>query len=243
MGRYSVPGVHEGTELALMVTGHVCLVSAALAHGWKVKVVPAVPQVAVPKDRRVDEALRSRMSLSWIDLDDTQVEGLATNATTTLAMCGRRLPFESVLRAIAIDVPGLEVEPQVTHLGRARPERPRGPGRSPPADRRRGGLLRVARRPHRPAARRTTLRPPRRQRLDGAPLLVGGRHARPGLRPCGAAGDRRTDRTSVGARGPRVTAGQRGRSVRTTDEPGRPRQIGDAGRAGAGLPWVDQEAP
>ncbi len=48
-GRYAVPGVHEGTELALMVTGHVCLVSAALAHGWKVKVVPAVPQVACPR--------------------------------------------------------------------------------------------------------------------------------------------------------------------------------------------------
>ena len=166
-GRYAVPGVHEGTELALMVTGHVCLVSAALAHGWKVKVVPAVPQVAVPKDRRINEALRTRMTLTWMDLDDTQVEGLATNATTTLAMCGRRLPFdealavadsalrdgfpvarlhamaaaargpgsarlrrvaahadgrsdnpfESVLRAIAIDVPGLEVEPQVRISG------------------------------------------------------------------------------------------------------------------------------
>ena len=150
-GRYAVPGVHEGTELALMVTGHVCLVSAALAHGWKVKVVPAVPQVAVPKDRRINDALRTRMTLTWTDLDDTQVEGLATNATTTLAMCGRRLPFdealavadsalrdgfpvarlraaahadrrsdnpfESVLRAIAIDVPGLEVEPQVRVTG------------------------------------------------------------------------------------------------------------------------------
>lgn len=166
-GRYAVPGVHEGTELTLMVTGHVCLVSAALAHGWKVKVVPAVPQVAVPKDRRIDEALRARMTLTWTDLDDAQVEGLATNAATTLAMCGRRLPFdealavadsalrdgfpvarlhamaaaargpgsarlrrvaahadgrsdnpfESVLRAIAIDVPGLEVEPQVRISG------------------------------------------------------------------------------------------------------------------------------
>ena len=107
------------------------------------------------------------MRLTWVDLDDTQVEGLATNATTTLAMCGRRLPFdealavadsalrdgfpvarlhaiaaaargpgsarltrvaahadgrsdnpfESVLRAIAIDVPGLEVEPQVRISG------------------------------------------------------------------------------------------------------------------------------
>lgn len=166
-GRYAVPGVHEGTELALSVTGHVCLVSAALAHGWKVKVVPDRPQIAVPKDRRIDESVRSRMSVTWSDLDDSQVEGLATDAATTLAMCGRRLPFdealaiadsalrdgfprhelralaaaargpgsarlrrvaahadgradnpfESVLRAMAIEVPGLEVEPQVRITG------------------------------------------------------------------------------------------------------------------------------
>jgi very-short-patch-repair endonuclease len=166
-GRYAVPGVHEGTELALRVTGHVCLVSAALAHGWKVKVVPERPQIAVPKDRRIDEAVRSRLAPTWTDLHDTQVEGLATDAATTLSMCGRRLPFdealaiadsalrdgfpvdrlhalaetargpgsarlrrvaahadgrsanpfESVLRAIAIEVPGLEVEPQVRITG------------------------------------------------------------------------------------------------------------------------------
>ena len=182
-GRYAVPGVHEGTELALMVTGHVCLVSAALAHGWKVKVVPAVPQVAVPKDRRINDALSDPHDADVDGPGRHEVEGLATNATTTLAMCGRRLPFdealavadsalrdgfpvarlramaaaargpgsarlrrvaahadgrsdnpfESVLRAIAIDVPGLEVEPQVRDYRRARPECPCGPGRSPPA--------------------------------------------------------------------------------------------------------------
>lgn len=166
-GRYAVPGVHEGTERALKVTGHVCLVSAALAHGWKVKVVPEVPQIAVPKDRRVAEAVRASMELIWTDLTDDQVEGLATDAATTLEMCGRRLPFdealsiadsalrdgyshqalldraaaaqgpgsarlrrvaahadpraanpfESVLRAIAQDVPGLSVEPQVDIRG------------------------------------------------------------------------------------------------------------------------------
>jgi very-short-patch-repair endonuclease len=79
------------------VTGHVCLVSSALAHGWKVKVVPERPQIAVPKDRRIDEAVRSRMALTWTDLEETQVEGLATDAATTLEMCGRRLPFDEAL--------------------------------------------------------------------------------------------------------------------------------------------------
>lgn len=166
-GRYAVPGVHEGTELALKVSGHVCLVSAALAHGWQVKTVPDRPQVAVPKDRRMDGETRSAIEATFIDLGDEEVEGLATNQSATLEMCGRRLPFddalaiadsalragylaerlreaagvakgpgsarfrrvaaradaraanpfESVLRALALDVPGLSVEPQVQIRG------------------------------------------------------------------------------------------------------------------------------
>lgn len=166
-GRYAVPGVHEGTQLALQVTGHVCLVSAALAHGWKVKAVPERPQIAVPKDRRLDATKRAEMHISWIDLRDEHVEGLCTTAAKTLEMCGRRLPFdegltiadsalrdgfprpeldalaraargpgaarlrrvaaladgradnpfESVLRAISLDVPGLDVVPQVRIRG------------------------------------------------------------------------------------------------------------------------------
>ena len=167
-GRYAVPEVHAGTELALKVAGHVCLVSTALAHGWKVKLTPGRPQIAVPKDRRIDGTTKARMVLSWIDLSDDQIEGLATDAATTLEMCGRRMPFdealaiadsalrdgfrverlravaeaangpgsarlrrvaahadrraanpfESVLRAIALEVPGLQVEPQVRLRGR-----------------------------------------------------------------------------------------------------------------------------
>lgn len=96
-GRYAVAGVHEGTEAALRVAGHVCLASAALAHGWKVKVIPERPQVAVPKDRRIDSHTRALMGLHWIDLRDDQVEGLATDAATTLEMCGRRLPYDEAL--------------------------------------------------------------------------------------------------------------------------------------------------
>ena len=166
-GRYGVPGVHEGTEQALKVTGHVCLVTAALSYGWQVKSVPALPQVAVPKDRRLNPEARGSIEPIWVDLDDDGIEGLATNETKTLEMCGRRLPldealaiadsalragypadklrnaagaakgpgsaqfrrvalladhraanpFESVLRATTLDVPGLTVEPQVRILG------------------------------------------------------------------------------------------------------------------------------
>ena len=96
-GRYVVPAVQKGTELAHAVTGHVCLASAALAHGWKVKVVPARPQIAVPKDRRLPDTTRRLMEVHWVDLAHTDVEGLATNASRTLEMCGRRLPFDEAL--------------------------------------------------------------------------------------------------------------------------------------------------
>ena len=164
-GRYAVPGVHEGTKQALKVSGHVCLITAALSYGWEVKFVPDLPQVAVPKDRRLSAEARTAIEPIWIDLAHDELEGMSTNQAKTLEMCGRRLPFdealaitdsalragypadelhlaahaakgpgsarwrrvvahadgradnpfESVLRAIALDVPGLNVEPQVTH--------------------------------------------------------------------------------------------------------------------------------
>lgn len=46
-----------------------CLVSAALAHGWKVEVAPPRPQVAVPKDRRIPAPLRTSLQPIWTDLD------------------------------------------------------------------------------------------------------------------------------------------------------------------------------
>ena len=166
-GRYVVPGVHLGTELALKVTGHVCLATAALSYGWEVKTVPDLPQVAVPKDRRLSEEARAQIAPTWLDLGVDDVEGLCTSRAKTLEMCGRRLPFdealaitdsalragypvdklheaantakgpgaarlrrvaaaadkraanpfESVLRGIALDVPGLRVEPQVRIRG------------------------------------------------------------------------------------------------------------------------------
>ena len=166
-GRYTVPGVHEGTAQALRFSGHVCLVTAALSYGWEVKSVPVVPQVAVPKDRRLGAGARALIAPIWTDLTHSEVKGLSTNETKTLEMCGRRLPFdealsiadsalrhgflrrellrlaeaargpgsarlrrvasqadhraanpfESVLRAIALDVSGLDVEPQVRIRG------------------------------------------------------------------------------------------------------------------------------
>ncbi len=96
-GRYASSGLHEGTCQALRVTGTACLVTAALSYGWEVKVVPDLPYVAVPKDRRLSAAARAGMRPIWTDLDDADVDGLCTTTTKTLEMCGRRLPFDEAL--------------------------------------------------------------------------------------------------------------------------------------------------
>ena len=163
-GRYALPAAHEGLVVAARASGHVCLTSAALAHGWAVKTVPEKPHIALPKHRRLADDVAELLTPYWIDLDWDAVEGCCTNASTTLAMCLRRLafdealtiadsalragfsrqalidlaeaaqgpgavrmrrvarcasakadnPFESVLRAIALDVDGLELVPQVS---------------------------------------------------------------------------------------------------------------------------------
>ena len=163
-GRYALPAAHEDLVVAARASGHVCLTSAALAHGWAVKTVPEKPHVALPKHRRLADDVAALLTPYWIDLAWDEVEGCCTNASTTLAMCLRALPFdealavadsalrdgfprqhflgiaaaargpgaarmrrvarcasakahnpfESVLRAIALDVDGLAVEPQVS---------------------------------------------------------------------------------------------------------------------------------
>ena len=170
-GLYVLPQVAESVRAAHRVGGHLCLLSAALHRGWKVKRQPDRPQVAVSRGRKLAPQRRAGLDLLRVELDATQVEGIITSAEVTLEHCLRRLPFdealavadsalregfgedgmrrlaervrgpgarqvrqvcgvasglaanpfESVLRAICLEVPGLAVVPQVD-LGGARPD-------------------------------------------------------------------------------------------------------------------------
>lgn len=163
-GRYALPSAEESRASAHALKGALCLLSAALAWGWAVKNPPAVPQVVVPKHRRVATARASGVELHRADLMDDEVVGGCTSRERTLGDCLRQLPFdealavadsalregfsrarlmaiardlrgpgsararrvalaadaraanpfESVLRAIALDVVGLCVTPQVS---------------------------------------------------------------------------------------------------------------------------------
>ena len=138
-GRYALAAVDQAQRAAARVGGALALASAALHHGWAVKVVPDRPQVMLSRGRRVRPSERG-VDVHRAELSPEHVADGVTTPEVTLAHCLRRLqfdealgpgspqmrrvahcasaeaanPFESVLRAIALDVPGLDVQPQVT---------------------------------------------------------------------------------------------------------------------------------
>ncbi len=162
-GRY-VTETDDAVRAAHRLNGVLTLTSAALHHGWEVKLAPAQPQVAVPRNRKVAKERREGVDLRWCDLHADDVDGIATGVEATLRLClsqlprdesqaiadsalrhgvtpatlrraalsaawtggtpgaarGRRAtgeaanPFESCLRDITYDVPGLAAGPQVT---------------------------------------------------------------------------------------------------------------------------------
>lgn len=162
-GLYVLPGVDDATSIAAQLGGVLSLTSAALHHGWGVKVVPDRPHVTVGRGRKV--GARGRLAhVHYAELPKRDLTGVATSIEATLRDCLRSLPFdealcvadsalretgcaqllgrvadtvrgpgspqvrrvaavasglaanpfESVLRAICLDVPGLSVRPQVT---------------------------------------------------------------------------------------------------------------------------------
>lgn len=163
-GRYALPAAEAALRAANRLSGVVSHRSAALHWGWAVKTVPELPDVMVPKSRKVPVERRQEVSLHRGTPAPDQVQNGVTSRTCTLVDCMRTLPFdealaiadsalrsgdigkqelialadgvtgagaarcrrvaaeanakaanpfESVLRAIAVDVPGLRFEPQV----------------------------------------------------------------------------------------------------------------------------------
>lgn len=162
-GRYALPSVDEARRAAHEVAGVVSHRSAALRWGWAVKSRPDLPDVTVPRNRKLSDEQRRRITPHRADLVSDDVRSGVTGRDRTLIDCLRELPFdealavadsalregyspgrlarlareargpgsrqirrvaaearaeaanpfESALRAIALDVPGLRVRPQV----------------------------------------------------------------------------------------------------------------------------------
>ncbi len=150
-GRYALAGADEAVVAAHRLGGVASHTSAALLHGWKVKVVPARPHVAVAKNRVLTPARVRDVDLHRLTLGPDDVDSLVTSRERTLVDCLRTLPFDealciadsalrdgfnpSTLDALARDARGpgsAQVRKVARHAdGRARPTRTSRPsGRS-----------------------------------------------------------------------------------------------------------------
>ncbi len=161
-GQVALPGADAARTIAAAAGGVVSHLSAAQHWGWKVKAVPKVPTVTVPRSRRLDGD-PGPGQVVYADLLPAEIVGGVTAPVRTVVDCSRFLdfaaalsvadsalrsrlvvqpelvaaagasprtgraravrvaeaasdladnPFESCLRAIALDVRGLAVRPQ-----------------------------------------------------------------------------------------------------------------------------------
>ena len=92
-GRYGLPDSDRARTVAARLSGVLALRSAALEHGWPVKVRPQIPEVAVPRNRKVTSRKGAR--LVWVNELDTSLQ--ATPPLQTILACARTLPFDEAL--------------------------------------------------------------------------------------------------------------------------------------------------
>jgi very-short-patch-repair endonuclease len=97
-GRYCLPTVGDAARTAHAIGGVLSLTSAALHHGWEVKLTPERPHVTVPRRRHVDPVLAARATLHYADVTPDEItDGIATNPETTLLQSLRGLPDDEAL--------------------------------------------------------------------------------------------------------------------------------------------------
>ncbi|WP_310962252.1 hypothetical protein [Nocardioides terrisoli] len=169
-GSYGLPGGPEARAAARRLAGVLSHTSAAIEHGWPVKVLPRQPHVTVPRHRTVAAGRRRQVTVHYADV---RTDGLVTTPAQTVVDCARALPFdealciadsalrsgmvtaaeleaaalaaprtgrsrairvvtaadaraanpfESVIRAISLEFPQLNLEPQVQIAGLGRPD-------------------------------------------------------------------------------------------------------------------------
>ena len=136
-GRYALPIAADALRQANRLAGLVSHRSAALHWGWEVKTVPDLPDVidcmkSLPFDEALaiaDSALRHRaVTKARLIRVAASIRGSGARQARRVAGEASGLaanPFESVFRAIALDVPGLDLRPQVViadKTGQGRPD-------------------------------------------------------------------------------------------------------------------------
>lgn len=95
-GRYALPLTAAAPAAANGVGGVLCLLSAALNHGWAVRLPPDRPQVSIPRSRKLLPRTTA-VEMHRLRLHPGDVEGIATTPDRTLVDCLRHLPFADAL--------------------------------------------------------------------------------------------------------------------------------------------------
>ena len=96
-GRYALPAAARTRRAANAIAGTLSHRSAAHHWGWAQKNPDGLPEVTVPRNRRVDRRLRTLLIPHWADLVDDDVDGNVTSPRRTLVDCMRNLPFDEAL--------------------------------------------------------------------------------------------------------------------------------------------------
>lgn len=96
-GRYALGTARDFVITASRVRGIASHRSAALLHGWSLPRIPPLPDVTVPRHRRLRNGERGLVLPHWSDLADHDVDGIVTNRRRTLVDCMRNLPVHDSL--------------------------------------------------------------------------------------------------------------------------------------------------
>jgi len=92
---YTLPGLDEARVASARVNGVVSHLSAALAHGWKVKVPPKLPMVTVRANAHPRDT--AGIALAYADWTPEDVRDGVTGRARTVIDCARALPFDEAL--------------------------------------------------------------------------------------------------------------------------------------------------
>jgi very-short-patch-repair endonuclease len=96
-GRYALSSADEALVAAHRISGVVSHASAALHHGWQVRLPPEQPHVTVARHRTLSPGQRCGITAHWGDLGVDDVSGTVTSAERTLLDCMRSGPFADAL--------------------------------------------------------------------------------------------------------------------------------------------------
>ena len=111
-GRYALPNARQGARVANSIAGVLSHRSAAHRWGWAQKDPRGLPEVTVPRSRRVDRSLRKILIPHWSNLPAEDIEGSVTTMRRTLVDCMRNLPLDEALAIADSAVRADDVTPE-----------------------------------------------------------------------------------------------------------------------------------